>query len=78
MTLGLVNASAKKITSLCFFLTSEIKYSQNKQLEDLDWNDVDVVIESTGKFKLRYDLQKHLKAGAKRVILSAPPVEDEW
>lgn len=56
---------------------SKIRYSQYKQLEDLDWKDVDIVIESTGKFKLRADLQKHLQAGAKKVILSAPPVEDD-
>lgn len=41
----------------------------------LDWKkfEVDVVIESTGKFLDRDSAQFHLAAGAKKVILSAPP-----
>jgi glyceraldehyde 3-phosphate dehydrogenase len=40
----------------------------------LPWKDlhIDVVLECTGKFTRREDLQKHLNAGAKHVILSAP------
>ncbi len=40
----------------------------------LPWRDlaVDVVLESTGRFTKRAELEKHLAAGAKRVILSAP------
>ena len=41
-----------------------------------NWEDVDVVVESTGKFKDRSSLEGHLKAGAGKVILSVPP-EDE-
>lgn len=55
----------------------EIPYSNYSSLEDLDWEGVDIVIECTGKFKTREDLEKHLKAGAKKVILSVPPVEDD-
>jgi glyceraldehyde 3-phosphate dehydrogenase len=33
---------------------------------------VDVVIESTGRFRARVDAEKHLAAGARKVILSAP------
>ncbi|WP_438962392.1 type I glyceraldehyde-3-phosphate dehydrogenase [Nonlabens sp.] len=54
-----------------------IYFSHHKNLDDLKWNDVDVVIEATGKFKTKTDLQKHLNAGAKKVILSAPPVDDD-
>ncbi|OLS27601.1 MAG: Glyceraldehyde-3-phosphate dehydrogenase 1 [Candidatus Heimdallarchaeota archaeon LC_3] len=45
-----------------------------KDPSDLPWKklDVDFVIECTGRFRTRKDLQKHLDAGAKRVILSAP------
>lgn len=49
-----------------------------KDPEHCNWEiyDVDIVIESTGKFKTKSDAEKHLKAGAKRVILSAPAIED--
>ncbi|MBU1152005.1 type I glyceraldehyde-3-phosphate dehydrogenase [Patescibacteria group bacterium] len=42
--------------------------------EDLDWgkHDVDLVIESTGKFTAMEDVTKHLKAGAKKVLITAP------
>ncbi|HSJ34920.1 MAG TPA: type I glyceraldehyde-3-phosphate dehydrogenase [Acidimicrobiia bacterium] len=42
--------------------------------EDLPWADlgVDVVIESTGVFRDRASLEKHLAAGAKRVVLTVP------
>ncbi|WP_304016840.1 type I glyceraldehyde-3-phosphate dehydrogenase [Nonlabens dokdonensis] len=54
-----------------------ILFTHHDKLENLHWNDVDFVIESTGKFKTRDQLQKHLTAGAKKVILSAPPIEDD-
>jgi glyceraldehyde 3-phosphate dehydrogenase len=40
----------------------------------LPWSelDVDVVIESTGRFRARADAEKHLAAGARKVIVSAP------
>ena len=38
---------------------------------------VDLVFECTGRYNRRLDLAKHLEAGAKRVILSAPPKDDD-
>lgn len=45
---------------------------------DIPWDifDVDVVVDATGIFKTRRDLEKHLKAGAPHVVLSTLP-EDE-
>jgi glyceraldehyde 3-phosphate dehydrogenase len=45
----------------------------------LPWGDlgVDVVIESTGFFTKRLDAAKHLEAGAKKVIISAPATEPD-
>ncbi len=45
-----------------------------RELSKLPWKelDVDILIECTGKFRTREDLQKHIDAGAKKVILSAP------
>ncbi|WP_299227174.1 type I glyceraldehyde-3-phosphate dehydrogenase [uncultured Psychroserpens sp.] len=44
----------------------------------IDWSPfkVDYVIESTGKFKTTSNLKHHIKNGAKQVILSVPPIED--
>ncbi|NOZ74510.1 MAG: type I glyceraldehyde-3-phosphate dehydrogenase [FCB group bacterium] len=36
---------------------------------------VDVVIDATGKYRKRADLEKHLDAGAKRVIVAIPPID---
>jgi glyceraldehyde 3-phosphate dehydrogenase len=45
----------------------------------LPWGElgVDVVIESTGRFRSRADATKHLRAGAKKVIVSAPAKEPD-
>lgn len=52
----------------------EYKYFQSKDPQSLPWKDlnIDVVFECTGVFRKQEDLEKHLKAGAKKVILSAP------
>ncbi|GAA3772703.1 type I glyceraldehyde-3-phosphate dehydrogenase [Corallibacter vietnamensis] len=45
---------------------------------DCNWKPlkVDFVIESTGKFKTLQELESHVTNGAKRVILSVPPLDD--
>ena len=50
-----------------------------KHPKEIDWSLVnpDFVIESTGKFKTSESLEFHIKNGAKRVILSVPPIEDD-
>jgi len=52
----------------------EIKMLMERDPTALPWNDldVDIVIESTGVFRDRASLQKHIDAGAKRVILTVP------
>jgi glyceraldehyde 3-phosphate dehydrogenase len=53
---------------------TEIKILAERDPANLPWADlgVDVVIESTGLFTKRDDAAKHLAAGAKKVIISAP------
>jgi glyceraldehyde 3-phosphate dehydrogenase len=52
----------------------EIKITQEKDPANLPWKalKVQVALESTGFFTSRAGLQKHIDAGAERVILSAP------
>lgn len=56
---------------------SSFRFSSEKNIENINWTGVDIVIESTGKFKLREQLEKHIKEGVKKVILSVPPIEDD-
>ena len=55
-----------------------IRLTQERDPANLKWNEVgaDVVIESTGLFLDKATAQKHLDAGAKKVILSAPSKDD--
>jgi glyceraldehyde 3-phosphate dehydrogenase len=52
----------------------EIATPMKSDPAELPWDelDVDVVIESTGRFRARADAEKHLDAGARKVIVSAP------
>jgi glyceraldehyde 3-phosphate dehydrogenase len=52
----------------------EVKVLAEKDPAQLPWGDLgaDVVIESTGLFTKRDDAAKHLDAGAKKVVISAP------
>jgi len=56
----------------------KIRLSQEKDPANLKWGEIgaDVVIESTGIFLAKDGAQKHLQAGAKKVILSAPSKDD--
>ena len=56
----------------------EIAILSEKNPEALPWEKlgVDIVLESTGVFRSIEDSKKHLTAGAKRVILSAPPKDN--
>jgi glyceraldehyde 3-phosphate dehydrogenase len=58
---------------------AELKVLSERDPAQLPWGDlgVDVVIESTGFFTKREDAAKHLEAGAKKVIISAPATEPD-
>ena len=56
----------------------KIRLTQERDPANLKWNEVgaDIVIESTGLFLDKVTAQKHIDAGAKKVILSAPSKDD--
>ena len=58
---------------------STIKVLSEREPEALPWGDlgVDVVVESTGFFTARDGAQKHLDAGAKKVVISAPATDPD-
>lgn len=53
----------------------KIKVFAKKDPAELEWGNlgIDVVLESTGIFLTKELAQKHIQAGAKKVLLSAPP-----
>ncbi|RYJ45662.1 type I glyceraldehyde-3-phosphate dehydrogenase [Flavobacterium beibuense] len=53
-------------------------FLRKRLVKDIDWKqfNVDIVVESTGKFKTLEEANEHIQAGAKKVILSAPPEDD--
>jgi glyceraldehyde 3-phosphate dehydrogenase len=57
----------------------EIKFVSEKDPAQLPWSDlgVDVAIESTGFFTDRESAQKHLDAGARKVVISAPATDPD-
>lgn len=57
----------------------EIPLLNKNHPSQIDWSthNVDFIIEATGKFKSKIDLQHHINNGAKKVILSVPPIEDD-
>ncbi|MBA2296971.1 MAG: type I glyceraldehyde-3-phosphate dehydrogenase [Actinobacteria bacterium] len=57
----------------------ELKLLSERDPADLAWGDlgVDVVLESTGFFTKREGAQKHLDAGAKKVVVSAPATDPD-
>ncbi len=56
----------------------KIRLTQERDPSNLKWGEVgvDVVIESTGLFLTKETAQKHIDAGARKVILSAPSKDD--
>lgn len=68
-----ISFSEKQIT----VAGNSVRFTSEKNIENIPWGKVDVVIESTGKFKEKHQLENHLKNGAKRVILSVPPLNDD-
>ncbi|MCU0237114.1 MAG: type I glyceraldehyde-3-phosphate dehydrogenase [Acidobacteria bacterium] len=59
--------------------TRKIKVSAVKSPAELPWKElgIDLVVESTGLFTKRPEAEKHLQAGAKKVLISAPATDPD-
>ncbi len=57
----------------------EIKFYQERNPADLPWGDlgIDVVMECSGVFRDREGASKHIAAGARKVLISAPAIEED-
>jgi|TARA_B100000745_G_scaffold110369_1_gene70822 glyceraldehyde 3-phosphate dehydrogenase len=57
-----------------FINKKKIAFSQETELNKINWkkNDVDIVLECTGKYNSKEKSFQHIKNGAKKVIVSAP------
>ncbi len=57
----------------------KIKVLAERDPAKLGWGDlgVEIVVESTGRFTKRADAAKHIEAGAKKVIISAPASDED-
>ena len=56
-----------------------VKVTNERDLEKLPWAElgVDIVIESTGRYRTRETAMAHIKAGAKKVVISAPAKDED-
>ena len=52
---------------------------QMSEIDDIPWDkyEVDIVVDATGSFTKKIDLEKHLKSSVKKVILTAPAKDEE-
>ncbi len=72
---GVMDSSVKAEGDELIIDETKIKVLGEKDPSNLPWKDlaIDIVIESTGLFLTQELAQKHIYAGARKVILSAPP-----
>ena len=74
---GRINADIKTTEHSLIINGKEITVFAQKDPLQLPWRqlDIDVVVESTGFFTKRADASKHLQAGAKKILISAPSAD---
>ncbi|KGJ87655.1 type I glyceraldehyde-3-phosphate dehydrogenase [Colwellia psychrerythraea] len=77
-THGRFNGTVDVVDGQLIVNGNTIRVTAERNPEDLKWNDidVDVVVESTGLFLTDESARKHITAGAKQVVLSAPSKDD--
>lgn len=76
---GIFKGDVKTTKDSIIINGKEIKVTRANTPREIQWKKlgVDVVVESTGKFKSREELSGHIEAGAKKVILTAPGKDED-
>ncbi len=71
---GRFNGEVKAEENALVVNGKRVQLLDNRNPEELPWKElnIDIVIEATGKFNARDKAASHLKAGAKKVVLTAP------
>lgn len=72
---GILSGDVRKVSNQKFEINGrEVGYFSERNIENLPWKNlsIDLVMECTGVFKTREKYSLHLKAGAKKVLLSFP------
>jgi glyceraldehyde 3-phosphate dehydrogenase len=74
-TQGRFNGAVEAKENSVVFSDQEVKVTAERDPANIPWSEygVEIVLESTGLFATAELLQKHLDAGAKKVLLSVPP-----
>jgi glyceraldehyde 3-phosphate dehydrogenase len=76
---GKLNADVSVVDGNLYVDGKTIKVLAYRNPLELPWSElqIDIVVESTGFFTKRADAAKHLDAGAKKVIISAPATDED-
>lgn len=69
---GRFKAKCKAEDEAMFVDGQRIRYTSNQLIEETDWSDCDIVIESTGQFRTPEKLQAYFDQGVKKVVVAAP------
>jgi len=79
-TFGIFDKEIKVEDNKLIIENKEIIHTKEANPENLPWKDldIDVVVEATGRFRTKELSEKHIKAGAKKVLLTAPPKSEGW
>jgi len=76
--MGIFKKEVKATDDALYVGDQKVVMTEQRDPAAIPWKDlgVDVVIESTGVFRERAPLEKHLAAGAKKVLLTVPAKEE--
>jgi glyceraldehyde 3-phosphate dehydrogenase len=52
-----------------------VRFSDSPTIPGIDWSDVDIVLECSGRYRIPASLERHFEQGARKVVVSAPVKE---